>query len=159
MTGPWNSSRSIVAVVLLIALIGFSGCVSAPKDRSHAPPRLDTRHVSLNHDSRARYIVLHFTQENFERSLDLLTRGRVSSHYLVSDDPRPISYRLVDEHRRAWHAGQSYWQGDTALNASSIGIEIVNLGPVDTAEGRFHPYPPTQIQELIRLIRDIAERH
>ncbi len=159
MTDSWGASRSIATIILLTTLFALSGCVSAPKDRSFSPPRLDTRYASLNHDSRTRYIILHFTQEPFERSLDLLTRGRVSSHYLVSDDPRPISYRLVDEQRRAWHAGQSYWRGDTALNASSIGIEIVNLGPIDSVEGGFHPYPPAQIDEVIRLVRDIAERH
>src|SRR5512135_2201166 len=42
---------------------------------------------SANQDGRVRFLVLHFTDENFERSLDLLTRRHpnpVSAHYLVS---------------------------------------------------------------------------
>ena len=53
-----------------------------------------------------------------------LVEGAVSSHYLVRDDVPPTIYRLVDENRRAYHAGVSSWKGQTALNAASIGIEI-----------------------------------
>ena len=63
----------------------------------------------------------------FDEALRTLTGDRVSSHYLVRDDP-PTIYRLVDEDRRAYHAGLSYWMGYTQLNESSIGIEIVNRG-------------------------------
>lgn len=151
--------RWLTAIPLVMASLALSSCVSGPKDNALSLPRIDDRHVSVNHDSRVRYIILHYTQETFERSLEILTRGRVSSHYLVSDDLRPISYRLVDEQRRAWHAGQSSWQGETALNASSIGIEIVNLGPIAGTQGDFRPYPTAQIDEVIRLVRDIAQRH
>ena len=47
-------------------------------------------------------------------------------------------YRLVPEDRVAWHAGRSHWRGREALNATSIGIEIVNL------HGDRHDYPPTR---------------
>lgn len=123
---------------------------------------IDTRYRSPNHDSRIRYLVIHFTQLDFERSVRALTRGegprRVSSHYLVGEDP-PTIYRLVEEERRAWHAGQSYWRGDTALNASSIGIEIVNMGDDAAAGVNFADYPPAQIDAVVSLVRDIVSRH
>ena len=91
-------------------------------------PQIDTTYVSQNQDSRALFLVLHYTVIDFEKSLRVLTTGgQVSSHYLVRDEPPTIS-RLVDENRRSWHAGASSWTGHTNLNASSIGIEIVNPG-------------------------------
>lgn len=146
-------------LVVLVALMAMlPGCVVAPRDPTQGRPHIDTSYASRNHDSRVRYLILHYTQLDFERSLDVLTRGRVSSHYLVGIDP-PRSYRLVPETRRAWHAGQSYWQGDTAVNSSSIGIEIVNLGPDAGSGVDFMPFPETQIDEVIRLVRDVVRRH
>ena len=83
--------RSLFAVAALV----LAGCAAGP-------PRLDTTYTSANQDSRAQYLVIHFTSESFESSLETLTRGdgRVSSHYLVRDNP-PTVYRLVDENRRA----------------------------------------------------------
>ena len=94
------------------------------------------------------------------RSVQILTQEEVSAHYLVSDEAPPRIYRLVDESQRAWHAGLSSWRGNTALNASSIGIEIVNAGPSDNAQGRVYaPYPPEQIDLVISLVKDIVARH
>lgn len=119
---------------------------------------IDTRYSSVNHDSRVQYIVLHYTSSGFDRALQHLTRGAVSSHYLISE--RPVIYRLVGEDRRAWHAGDSSWQGRTWLNASSIGIEIVHPGYTDTPQGRvWHPWPQDQIEALIPLLQDILQRH
>ena len=143
-----------------------------------APPRLDV--VSENQGSRIRHLVLHFTAEPFDRSLALLTRadtGAVSAHYLVPDlnDPtfsgtsgRPL--RLVAEDRRAWHAGRSFWAGETALNNSSIGIEIVNQSTCDhrltvplpgPEADRCHylPFPEAQLVEVIALTQEILARH
>jgi N-acetylmuramoyl-L-alanine amidase len=139
--------------------LALAACTTFPQDPSRGPPRIDTRHSSLNHESRVRYLILHYTQLDLQSSLDALTRGPVSSHYLVTDGNPPVSYRLVAEDRRAWHAGQSHWRGDTALNSSSIGIEIVNLGPGTDAASGFQPYPEAQIDEVIRLVRDVVRRH
>src|SRR6478735_4763649 len=85
--------------------------------------------------------------------------SRVSAHYLVNDAP-PTIYRLVPEERRAWQAGASSWQGQTQLNAASIGIEIVNRGNVlGPTFNDFQPYPEPQIQAVLALVRDIVKRH
>jgi N-acetylmuramoyl-L-alanine amidase len=123
-------------------------------------PRIDRSYQSQNEDSRSLFIVLHYTVLDWEKSLKVLTTGgKVSSHYLVREDP-PASYLLVDENRRSWHAGASYWAGHTNLNSSSIGIEIVNPGYVDGPAGRVYaPFPQAQIDEVIALVRDIQKRH
>jgi N-acetylmuramoyl-L-alanine amidase len=78
---------------------------------------------------------------------------------LVRDDPAKI-YQIVDENRRAWHAGASFWAGHSNLNAASIGIEIVNPGYKDTKLGRIYPpYSQAQIDQVIALVRDLQWRH
>jgi N-acetylmuramoyl-L-alanine amidase len=100
-------------------------------------------------------LVLHYTELPLKESLEILgddTREkRVSAHYVLAEDG--TGYRLVPEDRVAWHAGQSHWRGREALNATSIGIEIVNL------HGDRHDYPPRQIAALIELCRAILARH
>lgn len=138
---------------LILAVFGLllAGCASGP--------RIDTRHTSLGQDSRAQFIVLHYTSSDLQRSLDILKGDGVSSHYLIGEAPATI-YRLVDEGRRAWHAGESQWNGRTWLNASSIGIELVNRGYIESAEGRlWYPYSDEQIDALIVLLKDIMQRH
>ncbi|HTN31438.1 MAG TPA: N-acetylmuramoyl-L-alanine amidase, partial [Pseudomonas sp.] len=122
--------------------------------------RIDTSHPSIGHNSRVQYIVLHYTSSDLQRSLELLTQGDVSAHYLIDAAPATV-YRLVDEDRRAWHAGDSDWQGRAWLNASTLGIELVNPGYEEDAEGnrRWYPYPPAQIDALIRLLKVLVERH
>ena len=107
------------------------------------------------------FLVLHFTNETMAESVRLLTQGSVSAHYLVSDEPAPRIFRLVDESRRAWHAGASSWDGHAMLNAGSIGIEIVNPGRVTLPDGSeaFAPYPPAQIDLVVALVKDIVARH
>lgn len=125
---------------------------------SHGP-RIDRSIVSANQDSRVQYVVLHYTSTDLEHSLALLTHGEVSSHYLIGEAPATI-YQLVDENRRAWHAGESQWRGRTWLNASTIGIELVNQGYQDSPTGRrWQPYSEAQIDALIVLLKDIVARH
>ena len=124
-----------------------------------ATPHIDRTYKAVGQDSRAQFLILHYTHVDFPTSLKLLTEGEVSSHYLVSNDP-PTIYQLVDEKRRAYHAGVSYWKGATQLNASSIGIEIVNRGYDDTPNGRvWYDYPQAQIDQIIALVKKIVKEH
>lgn len=143
--------RAYFRFAAALAALLLSACASGPS--------IDRSYTALGQDSRVLFIVLHYTQGGFGGSLRTLTLGQVSSHYLVNNDPVRI-YGLVDENRRAWHAGASSWKGHTNLNASSIGIEIVNPGYTDTPNGRIYaPYPPEQIDAVVALVKDIAKRH
>lgn len=123
-------------------------------------PRLDTSHPSVNFDGRVQYVIMHYTSTSMEKFLQLLTHGEVSSHYLIGDDSKATIYKLVDESARAWHAGESEWEGRTWLNSSSIGIEIVNPGFKDTPAGRlWYPYTEAQIQSITVLLKDIVKRN
>ena len=77
----------------------------------------------------------------------------VSAHYLIEEDGR--IFALVDEDKRAWHAGVSHWQGVDGINHTSIGIEIVNPGH---AFG-YRPFPAVQIDSLVWLLADICGRY
>lgn len=139
-------------LALVASLFVLAGCASGP--------RYDTSHPSANYDSRIQFVVVHYTSASLERSLQLLTHGDVSSHYLIGDDNNATIYKLMDENQRAWHAGESQWQGRTWLNSSSIGIEIVNPGYKDTPTGRlWYPYSEAQIESLITLLKDISKRN
>jgi len=121
--------------------------------------RIDDSYIASGQNSRVQYIVLHYTSTDLARSLQLLTQGEVSSHYLIGEAPATV-YRLVDENRRAWHAGVSQWQGRTWLNGTTIGIELVNQGFYDGPSGRYwQPFAPAQIDALVVLLKDITQRH
>lgn len=140
------------ARLLLLAAIltGLAGCMTGLS--------VDASRQAAGQDSRVRFIVLHYTSENRENSLRILTQDRVSAHYLITDEPVKV-YSLVNENRRAWHAGRSQWFEYRNLNAMSIGIEIVNAGPLDAAQTRWAPYSASQVTTLAALLRDIQARH
>ncbi len=137
-------------IIAVLVTIWLSGCSSLNIDRTY---------TAKSQDSRAQFLILHYTAGGFQGSLKILTEGPVSSHYLVDESP-PTIYQLVDENRRAYHAGASYWKGATALNASSIGIEIVNRGYKETAEGRFYyDFPQPQMDAVVALVKKIVAEH
>lgn len=113
---------------------------------------------SPNYDHRRKppdMIVLHYTgMTTGEAALERLRNplAKVSAHYLVEEDGRVFS--LVPEERRAWHAGKSFWLGETDINAISIGIEIVNPGH----EWGYRPFPAMQTAAVCRLLTDIRLR-
>ena len=145
--------------------------------------------ASKNYSYRVKSLVMHFTAVNYQESVAaLVAEGSVSSHYLIpkADDPsypyKDIKvFQLVDENKRAWHAGISYWQGRSGINDHSIGIEVVNMpfcqqdNPADASLAAVIPqirgaeknrdlcvYPEfeeKQIQLLIKLSKEILARN
>ncbi|HEV7305056.1 N-acetylmuramoyl-L-alanine amidase [Ensifer sp.] len=107
-------------------------------------------------DSRAPdMIVLHYTgMPTGASALEWLCReeSQVSSHYFVHEDGRVD--QLVPEVLRAWHAGKSFWKGETDINSCSIGIEIANPGH----PGGLPDFPEKQIQAVVELCLDCGQR-
>ena len=96
-------------------------------------------------------VVIHYTAMDSEESaLERLRNPafEVSCHYLIGGKGRV--YRLVDEKKRAWHAGLGSWGGRGDVNSRSIGIEISNSGNV--------PFSAIQMNSLELLLKDIEAR-
>jgi N-acetyl-anhydromuramoyl-L-alanine amidase len=68
---------------------------------------------------------------------------RVSAHALIRRDGQIIQY--VPFGSRAWHAGQSEYQGRTGCNDFSIGIELEGTDDI--------PYTDPQYDQLARVVR------
>ena len=121
-----------------------------------------TQYVSQSIDERIRSVVLHYTQLNFADSIKALTEpDHHSAHYLIADTHPYEIFQLVPETKRAWHAGISTWQGRENLNDTSIGIEIVNPGylQTDTTKTNWCAYPDNQINTVIGLLQNIISRY
>lgn len=109
---------------------------------------------------RQRYVILHYTALNNEKSIRVLTQQAVSAHYLVNDLPDEEIYQLVDENKRSYHAGISTWRKDQTLNDTSIGIEIVNEGyKVVAGKKVFAPFPEHQFKKVAALVKDLVTRY
>ncbi len=101
-------------------------------------------------------LVLHYTgMESCEAALERLCdkQAEVSAHYLIEEDG--TVHRLVDEDKRAWHAGVAWWRGSSDVNSRSIGIELVNPGH----EFGYRAFPEEQVLALEALAQAILKRH
>lgn len=107
-----------------------------------------TRNLSPNQGTRGRYtptmIVLHCDASAKESStLDWLSRDISAASYHVFVARDGTAYRLVDDERRAWHAGKSAWPGYKDVNSQSLGLSWANrhddtepLTPAQVATGK-----------------------
>jgi len=101
-------------------------------------------------------LIIHYTgMESAAAALDRLCdpAAEVSAHYLVEEDG--TVWQLVDEARRAWHAGRAFWAGATNINDRSIGIELANPGH----EYGYRSFPEPQLAALETLCRAVLARH
>ena len=74
--------------------------------------------------------------------------SEVSAHYLIAASGD--IHALVDEDRRAWHAGAGAWGAVGDVNSRAIGIELDNPGD--------RPFPEAQMAALTRLLAAVMAR-
>ncbi len=128
----------------------------------HFPP--DSRLVGVlapspNHGERRAAIdmlLLHYTgMASAEAAVERLraVEAEVSAHYVVLEDGTII--QMVQEARRAWHAGLAQWEGMADINSRSIGIEVVNPGH----SLGYPDFPEPQIIAVTELSAEIVARH
>ncbi|MBW8899268.1 MAG: N-acetylmuramoyl-L-alanine amidase [Massilia sp.] len=142
----------LLLTALLLALL--TGCAATG-------PVIDHTYSAKAQSSRVKFLIIHYTVTDRPQSIKTLTEQTVSSHYLLTDEAKPVIYGLVDETRVANHAGVSNWKNYSLLNPSSVGIEIVNPGFTTNPDGSrtWYPFPQAQIDELIALVKQIVARH
>lgn len=87
-------------------------------------------HPSPHHNARTspiRLIVLHADASPSEAGTlqwFMDPASKVSYHVLIGR--QGSLYRIVAEHRRAWHAGKSAWPGVADVNSASLGLSFAN---------------------------------
>ena len=131
------------ALLLALAFL-LSGCGTLTRENWVPSPNFNER--------KPNYVIIHQTDSiSYERALNTLTNPdrEVSAHYLIAKNGQIT--QLVEENNRAWHAGKSWWGGQTDMNSASIGIELDHKGDA--------PFEPAQIDALLRLLKGISERH
>lgn len=116
--------------------------------KTYTSPNYDARPEGM----RIKYIIVHYTE--FEDAKTALTwlcdpKKKVSAHYLICKTG--TCYQMVDDEKRAWHAGVSQWGADENLNHSSIGIELDNNGQ--------EPFAEAQMDTLLALLEQLCAHH
>ena len=98
-------------------------------------------------------VVLHATAGGLSGTLAWFANPNsgVSAHYVVAKDGRV--FQMVEERKKAHHAGASEFQGRQDFNRFSVGIEIVNKN-----DGQ-DPYPPDQFEALVNLVDYLVEKY
>ena len=127
--------KKLIILSLLLSVTGYAEEKRLSLSIDVPEYKQSNKHNSLNYNSRVRFLVIHYTSSNWQRSLELLTlpEHEVSSHYLIPEsfdetynEEDLVVYQLVSENDRAWHAGKSQWEERENINDQSIGIELVN---------------------------------
>ncbi len=98
-------------------------------------------------------IVFHATAGSLSATLAWFANPNsgVSAHYVIAKNGD--IYQMVEEKRRAHHAGVSEYQGREDFNDFSIGIELVNLNDGED------PYPPDQFEAAVKLTSYLVDKY
>ncbi len=121
--------------------------------------KLIHKYKSPNFDKRNKnnisFIIIHYTAlKNYKEAISYLcdAKNKVSAHYVISQKGKV--FNLVDEKKRAWHAGQSFWNDYKDINSISIGIEL------DFSSNKKNcTYSKDMISSLIILLKKLKKKY
>lgn len=74
---------------------------------------------------------------------------KVSSHLLIKRTGEILQF--VPFHKRAWHAGESFFDGKSGCNDFSIGIELEGTDEI--------PYTTSQYEVLAKVVRALMDAY
>jgi N-acetyl-anhydromuramyl-L-alanine amidase AmpD len=100
-------------------------------------------------DGKVHGIVLHSTDAGEKSSLETLTHGGVSAHYLVNEAGQ--IYNLVPDGDTAYHAGKTTGKYANYNNSNTIGIEQVHVDGT--------PWAPAEVAATARLVAYLKSKH
>lgn len=167
---------------MIFTFLGFNSLYAIKKHQQPTPFSDKREHPEKKKSIKPEYIIIHFTancsyKDSWKAFFNFLRP--VSTHYLIGIDGKVI--QMVDESKRAWHAGDSCWKNNRHMNSYSIGIELINPGfseinkdPCTTNEklwnqqtGKqisgssylWYEFTPKQVESLITLCKEIIKRH
>jgi AmpD protein len=75
-----------------------------------------------------------------------IAERRVSSHFLIARSGRTIQF--VSTQNRAWHAGESQFEGRARCNDFSIGVELEGDGDAAFEKAQYHA-----LQQLVTQLQ------
>lgn len=129
------------------APIGRSHVVNGSPLNWYPSPNFGDRRLDVLPDM----VVIHYTaMSDATAALRALCapEREVSAHYLIGKDG--TQWQLVDETKRAWHAGAGQWGETLDVNSKSIGIELDNNG--------LQPFSQPLMEALEHLLAGILDR-
>ncbi|MDM7994691.1 MAG: peptidoglycan recognition family protein [Acidobacteriota bacterium] len=113
--------------------------------------RIENRFSPLNKKRprrpSTRYIILHTTEGEEEGSLRKIVRYG-EAHYCVC--PSGKVCRIIDKDKIAKHAGRSMWEGRSAIDNHSIGIEVVGYHNKDITDAQY-----AALRELLSQLKSL----
>jgi N-acetylmuramoyl-L-alanine amidase len=133
--------------------------------------------------ARVDAVVLHYTALPLNDTIARFTdkNSLVSAHFVIDRDGSVI--QMVRTEHRAWHAGASRLGKENDVNDVSIGIELVNWGPLRKKGDSFYvwkgnwsqryqgeepvrsghdywePFTEEQYRALVELLRELRVHH
>jgi len=105
-----------------------------------------------------RYIIVHTSECDLKTTLKIVSKGKQDNHKWVSRGGHTHyviarngqTYRILDKKYRANHAGLSMWNGETGINRSSVGIELVGYHNKDITASQYK-----SVRFLIDILRNV----
>jgi len=109
----------------------------------------NSSHLGRGGDGKISGIILHSTDAGEKSSLETLTHGGVSAHYLVNEKGQ--IYNLVPDGDTAFHAGKTTGQYANFNNSNTIGIEQVHIDGT--------PWAPAEVAATAKLVAYLKSKH